>query len=159
MKDAPKTEYLSDWKAVVETFDSFPSPILQFEWESGPVRTTWLFRGHQSASYALEPSIERSAKGKNTSWATLEAMILDEFQAKARLHMDVSDMPLDQKLSWLAIMQHHGVPTRLLDFTYSPYVALYFALRNRPDNCKSLPIAVWAIDVPTLRSDMVRRYP
>ena len=37
-------------------------------------------------------------------------------------------------------MQHHGAPTRLLDFTYSPYVASYFALENTRSDC-----AVWAV--------------
>lgn len=36
----------------------------------------------------------------------------------------------DDALSWLAIMQHYGAPTRLLDFTFSPYVAAYFALNG-----------------------------
>ena len=66
------------------------------------------------------------------------------------MHMDVSDLPLDQKLSWLAVMQHYGVPTRLLDFTYSPYVSLYFALRSQPEHYKTVPAAVWAIDAQAL---------
>jgi hypothetical protein len=73
-------------------------------------------------------------------------MIFYEFQAKARLHMDARDLPpLDQRLCWLALMQHHRVPTRLLDFTYSPYVALYFALRDRSQEELKKPAAVWAI--------------
>jgi hypothetical protein len=148
MNGAPKAEPLTQWAEVVAAFDSFPAPKLEFDFEGEISRETWVFRGHQNALYQLEPSIERAAKGKTVSWAALESMILDEFRAKARMHMDVSDLPLEQKLSWLATMQHYGVPTRLLDFTYSPYVALYFALRNCPDH--SAPAAVWAIDVQTL---------
>ena len=36
------------------------------------------------------------------------------------------------RLEWLALMQHYGTPTRLLDFTRSPYVACYFALEELP---------------------------
>ena len=36
----------------------------------------------------------------------------------------------DNRLEWLALMQHYGAPTRLLDFTRSPYVACFFALEE-----------------------------
>ena len=55
------------------------------------------------------------------------------------------------KLGWLAIMQHYGAPTRLLDFTYSPYVALYFALRNRIER-ESDFAEVWGLDAAALRA-------
>ena len=49
----------------------------------------------------------------------------------------------NEKVEWLALMQHYGAPTRLLDWTNSAYVALHFALNNRKstEDC-----AVWAID-------------
>jgi hypothetical protein len=46
-------------------------------------------------------------------------------------------------IEWLALMQHHGAPTRLLDFTYSLYVAAYFALEEAEGES-----AVWAINAP-----------
>lgn len=47
----------------------------------------------------------------------------------------------DCTLEWLSIMQHHGAPTRLLDFTYSIWVAAYFALERANGDS-----AVWALD-------------
>lgn len=46
-------------------------------------------------------------------------------------------------MEWASIMQHHGAPTRLLDFTYSIYVAAYFALETADHDC-----AVWAVSAP-----------
>jgi hypothetical protein len=44
-------------------------------------------------------------------------------------------------MEWLSLMQHHGAPTRLLDFTYSIYIAVYFAVENATQDS-----AVWAMN-------------
>jgi len=69
-----------------------------------------------------------------------EEIVLREF--RRRYHHYSKDVP-DAKddLEWLALMQHHGAPTRLLDWTYSIYVAAYFALEDAEGDC-----AVWAMD-------------
>lgn len=58
--------------------------------------------------------------------------------------------------SWLALMQHHCVPTRLLDWTESPYVAMYFAIEDKAKDKrrreKESHSAVWAIDLAWLES-------
>jgi hypothetical protein len=88
-----------------------------------------------------------------------ESEMLPEFQKKARMHISRDHLPQpEDKLSWLALAQHHGVPTRLLDFTYSPYVAPYFALRGRRGHEHKKPPEVWAIDQAALFKVGVKFY-
>ena len=54
--------------------------------------------------------------------------MITHYQKNAHLYADTSK--LNSKLDWLSFMQHHGTPTRLMDWTKSPYVALFFALNN-----------------------------
>lgn len=56
----------------------------------------------------------------------------------------IDDWPPEELFEALAVAQHHGVPTRLLDLSYNPLVAAYFAAENPPDRAKQ--VAVWCID-------------
>lgn len=89
----------------------------------------FVYRGHANADWKLESSLERvigrAWTGANAN--KFEEFSLAEFQSKFHLY-DHENIQPASKLAWLSIMQHYGVPTRLLDFTASPYVALYFAL-------------------------------
>src|SRR5690606_29165357 len=78
----------------------------------------------------------------------IEEYTLREFQRRA--HHYSSDLPeKDNVLEWLALMRHHGSPTRLLDFTKSPYVAAFFAVSKaaRDDSA-----AIWAINAKALKT-------
>ena len=142
----PEAEICRDWAEIIQAFESFlPTPLsISSEGEVG--RNAWIFRGLKSADYGLEPSIERAITTPEP-WAVFEPPLLREFQSRAQLYASAYDLPpKDDKVSWLALMQHSGVPTRLLDFTDSPYVALYFALRSRTEKEKESSAKVWAID-------------
>jgi hypothetical protein len=90
--------------------------------------STWLYRGQREASWALMTSLERAARRNNVSnLLQLEIDLFREF--RRHYHQYATHIPQDKfRVEWSAIMQHYGSPTRLLDFTYSIYVAAYFAL-------------------------------
>ncbi|HEY4677800.1 MAG TPA: FRG domain-containing protein [Candidatus Angelobacter sp.] len=89
-------------------------------------RGRWIFRGHSKASFTLIPSVGRWAKPAS-SRAKYEKSLFDIFCREARGHFNLSSLPADP-WEWLSFAQHHGLPTRLLDWTLNPLVALYFAV-------------------------------
>ena len=119
----------SSWDELYDWIETFPLPETSITEEGEMGATTWVFRGVRDSAYSLEPSIERYAQSKTMEWAALETLVISEFKARASTHLTPSLIPNDE-LTWLAIMQHYAIPTRLLDFTYSPYVALYFGIRD-----------------------------
>lgn len=135
----------SDWPEIVSCLEEFPS--LEVRYDEGYVtRTGWVFRGLPDSCFCLEPSIERKARDKSMSWLALQRLIALEFQSRAHMHFSPTVASPEHDLTWLAQMQHYGIPTRLLDFTYSPFVALYFAIREQCNNKKRSGVRLWAID-------------
>ena len=71
---------------------------------------------------------------------------MQEFKRRADRYFESNQRPLDD-LEWLAWMQHFGAPTRLLDFTHSPYVWAYFAFEPGGDDAR----AIWAFEFAPFR--------
>lgn len=91
----------------------------------------YFFRGHAKVNYQLLPGIFRkdSVTGKY-QLKQQEKRLYNEIQVKCPEDFDGVNSHLEK----LAIMQHYGLPTRLMDISFNPLVALFFAVRGQDDN-------------------------
>jgi DNA-binding MarR family transcriptional regulator len=96
------------------------------------------FRGHSKESFQLKPSIYR-----NSGWITNEATMLKELLL--RCPNDFAGAPTT--FQCLVKMQHYGLPTRLLDVTSNPLVALYFACETHEEEDEDGEVIIFDYDV------------
>lgn len=112
------------------------------------LRKGWAFRGQLTDAWELKTTIERLRS--TTPYYENEWLLKDEFSRRVHLYTEPTKLRINDTIELLAMMQHHGAPTRLLDFTHSPYIASFFAFENPND--KSEKVAIWAIDIHWLRT-------
>lgn len=137
-----QSKNVSNWEELVGTFER----LLRTE---DIVAREWLFRGQKQPSpgdkFDLITSLERAAGSFNLTdryrLSEIEAKLQREF--KRRLHHYTIHTPEeDDPLEVSALMQHYGAPTRLLDWTYSFYIATFFAVEEYSDT----GYEVWALN-------------
>ncbi len=99
--------------------------------EKSGIKSDLLFRG-QRVDWDLTPKIARlDRRSKNMNLRKTEELILKEFE---RGIIPLTEFNPENQWDLIALAQHHGLPTRLLDWTYNALAALWFAVENPPEN-------------------------
>lgn len=128
---------------IIETMGTFHKWVVKHN------SRNWIFRGVSSQKYQLVPKIGRPEMHNEHRGYTrsAESWFLGEFQ-RLTIPYITSRFPTERKIigewEWLALAQHHGLPTRLLDWSHSALVAAYFAVEkeDRTDDA-----AIYAIEI------------
>jgi hypothetical protein len=114
--------------------------------------TAWTFRG-QGEDWPLTATIERYAIRPGVA----EDYVMREFRRRVH-HYSTTAPHRDDDLEWLALMQHHRAPTRLLDWTRSAQIAAFFAAQSSAPFVRKMPksvpsFTIWAVDKDAVNAE------
>jgi hypothetical protein len=142
----------------VKSLAAFVTAVKQIIVEWTPKGVDWYlqpwFRGHGDAEWSLEPGWYRpraQASGIGADYYS-EGTLLEQFKLRAPTYLN--RLPTTD-WEWVFLMQHYGLPTRLLDWTESSLIALYFAVRDNPGDRDA---AVWVLSPWWLNRETFNEY-
>jgi hypothetical protein len=135
-----------DWKELLDG-------LFEGAWQPDLLRhrSPYAFRGMADTNNQLDTSLKRLGDHH----AEMEGHLLRNF----RKYASRSNVEMDTIWNWLSLAKHHGLPTRLLDWSFSPFVALHFATASL--NKFHLDGVVWMVDytqVHQLAPEALRRH-
>lgn len=105
------------------------------------------YRGMADANWPITTSLQRVNK---TAFVQVEKHLLRNF----RKYAPQNSVLFNTFWNWLALAQHHGLPTRVLDWSYSPLIALHFALENYTEFDNGADAAIWSVDLEALKNTL-----
>jgi hypothetical protein len=127
---------VKSWMELMQVLYDIPKTSL------GRHRSNFVYRGVADKSWGLETSLKRLGGG----YVNIEKPLLRSFKKYA----EPGSIPADTLLVRLSVAQHHGLPTRVLDWTVSPKAAVHFATAEEEHYDKDA--AIWCIDVGKVHS-------
>lgn len=141
---------IDDWKQFSDALDN-----LRVE---SPLDQSIVFRGQSNSQWSLLPKICRGDAARHSPQRIIkvEEQARKEFASQAHLHLPLGVLPKDEStvLNWWFLMQQHNAPTRLLDWSESPYVAAYFAV---VENWSSDGV-IWCFDQDRVNEFMTSQF-
>lgn len=127
MIDYYKHKELKTWKEYVELAQTS--------------RLEWIFRGQSNSNWNLQTTLERS--NIVDYFPEFEKVLLSDFKKGVKFYLEKEELP-QSTLEYYSMLQHFGAPSRLLDFTRSPYIASYFAFEQATEEAEN--VAIWVVD-------------
>lgn len=104
----------------------------------------YVYRGHRRDDWLLEPTLTRMLKTRDDI-SSAKANHLETFKYAIRGRRGLNPQILDDMEIW-ALGQHHGLATPLLDWTLSPYVAIFFAFAESIDDGQTENRVIFALN-------------
>jgi len=139
----------------IDTLDGVKDLLFEQERnpDNGRFRSSFFYRGMPDASFKLSTSLSRNC---GELAPALEPHLLESFIK----YVSIEDPTIDESV-WKAMIvgQHHGLPTRLLDWTHSTLVALHFAAtESNLSDLDKKECAIWRIDAREINARLPEKY-
>lgn len=133
------------------SWSEYKDKIISDQFENGHfLRGRFLFRGQGGGSWALSSTFDRwysAYDGTLANKTRIADQLLETFTKECELE-DIPEHVRNDKILMLSMAQHNGLPTRLLDWSESPYVAAFFAFSGHIRHGVNLEknVAIWVLD-------------
>jgi len=141
-----------------EYFEGADTAISFLEKLALDTNNTIVFRGHSNQEHRLVNTWQRHRSIPHENWNTEIDEILTGFKVGLE-KLNIESFDNENRFESLEFARHHGVPTPSLDFSYSPYVALFFAfngVRLNYENKKDDYSVIYALNINQLASDWAK---